>query len=151
MFCGQRAAAGASDLRPLLLRHPVDGVETLPLRMCLRPALGCICKYSISDICCLIFKSDQDTTAAEAIHKEAHIFVLLLFFFVGMELVLTKPTKPTCKFMHWIKGYLSFFCFVCFVYYRCVWWCAGPQTERENNKEGKRRKDKKERRRKDEK
>lgn len=83
--------------------------KTLPLLMCLRPALVCICKYSISDICCLIFKSDQDTTAAEAIHKEAHIFVLLLFFFVGMELVLTKPTKPTCKFMHWIKGYLSFF------------------------------------------
>lgn len=33
-----------------------------------------------------------------------------------MELVLTKPTKPTCKFMHWIKGYLSFFLsFVLFI------------------------------------
>lgn len=49
--------------------------------------------------------------------------------------------------MYWIKGYLSFFLFV-FVYYRCVWWCAGRQRERERektiNKEGKQKKGKKE-------
>lgn len=39
-------------------------------------------KYSISDKCRLIvFKSDQDTTAAEAIHKEAHILFLRLVLF----------------------------------------------------------------------
>lgn len=120
---------------PAAPRHPVDGVKTLPLLMCLRPALVCICKYSISDICCLIFKSDQDTTAAEAIHKEAHIFVLLLFFFVGMELVLTKPTKPTCKFMHWIKGYLSFFLFCLFCLLQvCMMVCRTTNRERKQQR-----------------
>lgn len=39
--------------------------------------------------------------------------------------------------MYRIKGYLSFFLSV-FVYYRCVWWCAGRQREREGEKnEGK--------------
>lgn len=81
----------------------------------LRPALVCICKYSISDICSLIiFKSDQDTTAAEAIHKEAHILFLLLFFFVGMELVSTKPTKPTCSYVL-NKRLFIFFCLFLFI------------------------------------
>lgn len=43
----------------------------------------------------VVFKWDQDTTAAEAIHKEARIS-LLLFSFVGMELVSTKPTCKLC-------------------------------------------------------
>lgn len=34
---------------------------------------------------------------AEAIHKEAHIFDFsIMLIFVGMELVSTKPTEPTC-------------------------------------------------------
>lgn len=106
----------------LPITPPVDGVENPPpvVESCLlRPALVCICKYSISDICSLIiFKSDQDTTAAEAIHKEAHILFLLLFFSVGMELVSTKPTKPTCSYVL-NKRLFIFFLFV-FVYYRCV-------------------------------
>lgn len=70
-----------------------------PIIVLLRPALVCIGKYSISDICSLfIINSDQNTTAAEAIHKEAHIFdFAIMLIFVGMELVSTMPTEPTCS------------------------------------------------------
>lgn len=109
-----------NNLQLLRMSHPVDGVKKNPPPCCcvvclLRPALVCICKYSISDICSLIiFKSDQDTTAAEAIHKEAHILFLLLFFFVGMELVSTKPTKPTCRYVL-NKRLFIFFCLFLFI------------------------------------
>ena len=120
----------------------MDGVEK-PSPLSLRPALGCICKYSISDICSLIiFKSDQDTTAAEAIHKEAHIlFLLLFFFFVGMELVSTKPTKPTCSYVSNKRLFIFFFCFILFI----TGVYDGVQDDRENrggNGEGREEEDK---------
>lgn len=85
-------------------------MELTPHIVLLRPALVCVCKYSISDICSLfIFKSDQNTTAAEAIHKEAHILTLLLCSLVGMELVSTKPTEPTCSYVSNKRLFISFF------------------------------------------
>lgn len=130
------------------------------LLLLLRPALVCICKYSISDICSLIiFKSDQDTTAAEAIHKEAHILFLLLFFFVGMELVSTKPTKPTCSYVLNKRLFIYFFClflFITVVYDGVQDDKQGERERKKNNqwtKKGNRRKGRiqRERQRKDEK
>lgn len=79
-----RAAVRASHKNSDRLHQSPRGRswKTSPVVVVLRPALVCNCKYSISDICSLIiFKSDQDTTAAEAIHKEAHIlfFTIILF------------------------------------------------------------------------
>lgn len=49
-----------------------------------------------------------------------------------MELVSTNPTKPTCSNVS-NKRLFIFFLSV-FVYYRCVWWCAGRQRERGREK-----------------
>lgn len=166
----QTSSRSFKTLRQLSISHPVDGVENPPppvvvvllffLLLLLRPALVCICKYSISDICSLIiFKSDQDTTAAEAIHKEAHILFLLLFFFVGMELVSTKPTKPTCSYVLNKRLFIYFFClflFITVVYDGVQDDKQGERERKKNNqwtKKGNRRKGRiqRERQRKDEK
>lgn len=115
LFLNLLAPAAGALQENVRLKWTELRIPPSPVVCLLRPALVCICKYSISDICSLIiFKSDQDTTAAEAIHKEAHILFLLLLFFVGMELVSTKPTKPTCSYVS-NKRLFLFFCLFLFI------------------------------------
>lgn len=136
------------ELRTKTSDCPVDGVENLPHPVvCWGQPWYAFCKYSISDICSLIiFKSDQDTTAAEAIHKEAHILFLLLFFFVGMELVSTKPTKPTCSYVLNKRLFIFFFCCFCLLQV-CMMVCRTKKEKRERenkntiNEEGERDKE----------
>lgn len=103
------------------------------LRSSLRPTPYAFLKYSISDKCVVfVLKSDRDTTAAEAIHKQLIFCFYDYFFFVGMELVSTKPTKPTWSYVSNKKLFIYFFVFFFFLItdvYDCVqrerkkkWW-----------------------------
>ena len=71
--------------------------------------------------------------------KKLIFLFLLLFFFVGMELVSTKPTKPTCSYVLNKRLFIFFFSFVCFcllqVCMMMMMVCRTTNRERERERE----------------
>lgn len=132
-----RLAAAAKALNEtsilLLSNRPADGVKPpTPLLFCWgQPWFAFV--YTVFQIY-VVFSSLNLTRTLQ--RQKQYIKKLILWFLllcsdVGMELVSTKPTEPTC--MYQIKGYSFLFfnsCFFCsFVYDRHIWLCARWQKK----------------------